>query len=138
MLESNRKVGNICLFFYILFLSAFGFECMIGGSVYEITMRGIEAIWVCSMAFTMFAIFWGWVISSDTSLRKDILMYSLYGLVLYGVNYLMFVKRDYSWILLYVIFMLLMKWLIVGIKYITKKGKSDSYGVYRNPLEEKK
>ena len=138
MLESSKKIGKICLESYIwlwAFIGFVGFVTIPGCDWTEtlennsLTMETMDNVWCMSMAISIAIFIFGRVLS-DTELKKDILMLFLYGMVLYGVNYLMFVTGSFMWLFLFVMFMSLMN---LGIKcyYYYRKEAGEKHGKTR-------
>lgn len=137
MLESSKKMGKICLGSYIwlwAFIGFFGYVTLPGCNwkekleINSLSMETMNNVWCMSMAISIVIFIFGRVLS-DTGLKKDILMLFLYGMVLYGVNYLMFVTRNFMWLFLFVMFMSLMN---LGIKcYYYRKEVGEKHGKTR-------
>lgn len=138
MLESSKKIGKICLGSYIwlwAFIGFVGFVTIPGCNwkekleINSLSMETMNNVWCMSMAISI-TIFIFERALADTGLKEDILMLFLYGAVLYGVNYLMFVTRNFMWLFLYVVFMLLMK---LGMKcyYYYRKEAGEKHGKTR-------
>lgn len=116
MLKSSKKIGKMCIISYIFvwaFIGFTGFVTIPGSNwketleINSLSMEVINSVWCVSMAFSVVA----WIfemISSDTSLKEDVIMFLLYGAALYGINYLMFATGNFVWLTLYAAFMLLM------------------------------
>lgn len=121
MLKSSKRIGVLCFVSYIFlwaFLGIIGFVIMSESDWRETIENGflktgvMETAWSLYLVISMFAFIIKTMLDGD-SLGKDILMFLLYNIVLYGVHYFMFATRDCIWLTLYVLFMLLIN---LGIK----------------------